>query len=63
MVLLIISLFISQIIGLEMMNVVQMAFFCLATLDEVQPFLATLAELYLVVNGYNRLFDWVQDTL
>lgn len=57
----VISLFVSSIIGLEMMNVLQMAFFAVAVLKESQPLLATLSELYPCVNGYNRMFDVVED--
>jgi hypothetical protein len=59
----VISLFVAPIIGLEMMNVMQMAFFAVGMLGTAQPVLASLGELYPVVNGYNRLFDVVEDRL
>jgi hypothetical protein len=61
MVMTIISLFVAPVLGLEMMNVLQMGFFAVGMLGEVQPVLATIGELYPVVNGYNRLFDTVED--
>lgn len=59
LVALIISLFVAPVLGLEMINVLQMAFLSLCILPSVQPVLATIGELYPMINGYNRLFDIV----
>jgi hypothetical protein len=53
------GLFVSGTLSIEMMNVIQMGYFSIAMLQESQPVLATLGELYIAINGYNRLFDFV----
>lgn len=45
-----------KLIGVEMMNLLQMVFFCMGMVPTLQPLMAPVTELRNSVNGYNGLF-------
>jgi len=53
LVALVIGVFVSPILVLEMFFVLHVGFFSIALLQEVQPTLATVGSLSIGVNGYN----------
>lgn len=59
----VVGLFVSPLLGLEMMILLQTGFFAVALLKEMQPTLAITSTLSLAVNGYNGMLDFLADTL
>ena len=52
----ILSMFTNKVVGIEMMGVVQIAFFALASMDFLTPLMSPLAKIK-EVNGFNLQYD------
>lgn len=59
----VLGLLVSPTLSLEMMMMLQVSFFSVALLQEVQPTLAAAGTLSLAVNGYNQLLSYFSEDL
>lgn len=55
-----VGLFFSPVLSLEMLFVLQLGYFSITLLKEVQPTLAVMGTLSIAVNGYNGLFNLIE---